>query len=363
MKPASQAASPAPSRSQGRTQTALRDGGADFLKAFAIVGVLLIHASTDGYQSPLGSFDWLAALFWGSVSRASVPIFLMVSGALMLDPKKELSLKRLWTHNLPRLVLALFFWAFAYQLYRLVFLSGGPTVAGLIQAVKDTLAFHHEFHLYYLHIMLLVYAFLPMTRLITTHADKRTVEYLLALWFLLGIVYPTFKGVWPFTLLYGIPAQYALNMTWASIGYGLLGWYLRTYARRWKLWAVVAVLGLVLVYGGTILLSLAAGTLNTAALEGMSPGVALLGVGVCGAAFAGLRGRPPFRWAALLSRASFCIYLVHVFFLYILKSLGLWAGAGPCVLFVPLTAAAMLGCALLVWLVLSHIPVVRRWLI
>ena len=353
------AAAPAP----GGAPTALRDGGADFLKAFAIVGVLLIHASTDGYQSPLGSFDWLAALFWGSVSRASVPIFLMVSGALMLDPNKELSLKRLWTRNLPRLILALFFWAFAYQLYRLVFLSGGVTVDGLVRAVKDTLLFHHEFHLYYLHIMLVVYAVLPMTRLITAHADKRTVEYLLALWALAGIVYPTFKGFWPFTLLYGIPTQYALNMTWASIGYGLLGWYLRTYARRWQVWAGVAVVGLAMVYGGTVLPSLAAGTLNTAALEGMSPGVALLGAGVCGAAFAGLRGRPPFRWASLLSRASFCVYLVHVFFLYILKSLGLWAGAGPCVLSVPLTAAAMLACALAVWLVLSRVPVVRRWLI
>lgn len=340
-----------------------RDAAADFLKAFAIIGVLLIHASTDGYQSPMGSFDWFAALFWGSVSRASVPIFLMVSGALMLDPRRELSLKKLWTRSLPRLLLALLVWAFAYQLYRLVFFSGGITAAGLVQAAKDTLLFHHEFHLYYLHIILLVYALLPLTRLVTAHADKRTVEYLLLLWVLLGILYPTVKGLWPFTLLYGIPIQYALNLTYASVGYGLLGWYLHSYARSWKGWLAVAAAGFALVYGGTVVSSLAQGALNTRFLEGASPGVALLAAGVCGAAFAVLRDREGTRAARLLSRASFCVYLVHVFFLYLLKSLGLWANAGPCVLFVPLTAAAILACSLAVWKVLSSIPWVRSWLI
>lgn len=340
-----------------------RDGAADFLKAFAILGVLLIHASTDGYQAPMGSFDWYAALFWGSISRAAVPIFLMVSGALMLDPKRALSLKKLWTRSLPRLLLALLFWAFGYQVYRLLRVSGGITAAGLWQAFKDTLLFHHEFHLYYLHIMLVVYALLPLTRLITAHADKRTIQYLLALWAVLGILYPTFKGVWPLTLLYGIPTQYALNMTYASVGYGLLGWYLHQYARSWKPWLAVAAAGFALVYGGTILLSLRQGSLFTKLLEGMSPGVALLAAGVCGAAFSGLRERGLPLPVELLSRASFCIFLLHVFFLYQLKHFGLWANAGPAVLFVPLTAAAVLACSLAAWLILSRIPVVNRWLI
>lgn len=58
----------------------------DLLKSLAITGVILIHVSAGGYSHPVGSFHWLSALFWGSVSRASVPIFLMVTGALMLTP-------------------------------------------------------------------------------------------------------------------------------------------------------------------------------------------------------------------------------------------------------------------------------------
>lgn len=42
------------------------------------------------------------------------------------------------------------------------------------------LLFRHEEHLYYLHIMLLVYFFLPVTRLIAARADQRLLEYYLA---------------------------------------------------------------------------------------------------------------------------------------------------------------------------------------
>lgn len=340
-----------------------RTGSIDFLKAFAIVGVLILHASTDGYYTPMGGFDWYASLLWGSIVRASVPIFLMTSGALMLDPEREFSLKKLWTKSLPRLVAAMLFWAFCYYLYRMVFINHDLSPATLVENIKHILLLHHEFHLYYMHIILVVYALLPVTRLITAHADKRTMEYLLVLWFVLGIFLPTFIKVWPFNLLYGMPAKYPLNFVYCSVGYGLFGWYLRKYARNWKKWLAFAVAGLAMVYGGTVVPSLKAGTLVTGALEGASPGVMVLAAGICGAAFAGLREWEAPKWCSLLSRASFCIYLVHVFFLYILKSLGLHATAGPCVLMIPLTAAAMLACSLVVWLICSRIPVVRKWLI
>lgn len=55
-----------------------RDCGIDLVKAFAIFGVLLIHASPSALnRCELASFSWFSALFWGSVSRASVPLFFM----------------------------------------------------------------------------------------------------------------------------------------------------------------------------------------------------------------------------------------------------------------------------------------------
>lgn len=54
--------------------------------------------------------SWLAGLLWSALSHAAVPLFLMASGALLLDPTRELSLKKLYTKNFPRLLAAMLVW-------------------------------------------------------------------------------------------------------------------------------------------------------------------------------------------------------------------------------------------------------------
>lgn len=328
-----------------------------------MAGVLLIHVSAGGLGGAPGSFDWLSALFWNALSRGSVPVFLMVTGALLLDPGREVSLRGLWLRRIPRLLAALLFWALAYRFYGMR-AEGVPfTGETVLEAVKQVLAFHHQNHLYYLHIALLVYALLPALRLMTAHGDRGTLAYLLALWAALGIVYPTLRGAWPLTLLRGIPTQYGLSLAYAGGGYALLGWYLRQYARRPGPWALTAAAGFLVTFGGTAALSLGDGVLNGALLEGNSPGPALLAAGVCGWAFAALGDRPAPKALHTLSRAAFCVYLVHLVPYWELGKLGLSAAAGPCAVSVPLTAAAVLACSLAVWAVLSRVPVVREWVI
>ena len=176
------------------TQKNNRDLAVDLIKTFAIVGVLLIHTAASAYSTnALGSPSWYFALFWGSVSRASVPLFLMCSGVLFLSPQRELPGKKLWGRYILRILAALFFWAALYKLYHLI-LGRNLSFGTLLSSCKELLAFQHESHLYYLHIVLFVYAFLPLLRLPTRYGSKRLVEYFLGLWFVLGILYPTVKG-------------------------------------------------------------------------------------------------------------------------------------------------------------------------
>ena len=142
-------------------------------------------------------------------SRARVrPAVFMASGALLLKPEKELTFQKLYTQNLPRILAALFFWAFCYKLVSLK-LMDSLTFPDMIDAVKHLLLFHHEEHFYYLHITLLAYAALPIVRLFARYADQQLLKYTLVLWFLLGILYPTVRTFWPFTLLNGIPVQWS----------------------------------------------------------------------------------------------------------------------------------------------------------
>ena len=340
-----------------------RDTAVDFIKTFAILGVALIHAATGATSNPLGSAAWYSALLWGSVSRASVPLFLMCSGVLFLTPERELPLKKLFSRYILRILAALFCWAALYEVYHMA-AARDFSLAAFVAAGKDLVLFRHEFHLYYLHIILLVYAFLPLTRLLVRHADKRQLEYLLALWFVLGILYPTLRPFWPFTRLGGIPAQWLMNMTYASIGYGVLGYYLRRYPIRRSRALVLLAAGFAVVFGGTVLLSLRRGTLFTQFWEGMSVGVCLQAAGIFALFSAGRNPRPTVAKAVCFcSKASFCVYLCHVLFLYVLQSRGLSANWPIPALGITLLAAASVAGSVLVYLVLSRIPLVRSWLI
>ncbi len=337
----------------------------DLVKAWAIFGVLVIHTTSSwGYQGEVGSFSWGCSLFWGSLCRASVPLFFMCSGALMLPPERELPLQKLFARYLPRLAAAMAVWAMGYKVVYLAE-EGGLSAGGVIQAAKEVALFRQEYHFYYLHIILLFYLCLPVMRVFTAHAGKRQFEYALAVWFLLGILYPTVIDQWPFARMGGIARQWRMNMTYAAMGYGLLGHYLQKYRLKPWLCGALAAAGLGVVFGGTWVRSAQQGSLSDQYLQGMSWGVCLLGAGIFGLSHA-LQGRAP-GWlrggAAWLSKASFCIYLSHVLFIHWfirwgldLAFCGTWAS-------VPLTALLVGAASCGVYLVLARIPVVNRWLL
>ena len=166
-----------------------RDTGLDAVRALAIVMVTLIHAAGPVLSAlPPGEGDWWAALLWSGPARMAVPLFFMCSGALMLS--RPVSGRRLLCHNLPRILTAMFFWSFVYRLMDL-YDAGALNGAGIWGAVKATLLFQHEFHFYYLHILLVVYAFLPALGVFVRAATRRELEYLLGVWLVVGSSAPS----------------------------------------------------------------------------------------------------------------------------------------------------------------------------
>ena len=341
----------------------------DLCKAVAICGVLLIHTSAvGGYRGGVGSVPFTAALFWGSLLRCAVPVFFLCSGALLLPPEKSVTVRKVYTKYLPRILAALFFWAAAYQAFDLLLAlhRTGVLAPGAIRgAVRDLLLFHHQSHLYYLHIILLVYCALPVTLVFVARAKKQELRYALILWLVLGILLPAVKGIPPLSLMTGIPQQYPMNMTYAAIGYGVLGYYLREYGaeRPAKVYAALYLAGFALTFGGTLVLSLRMGRLYEGLLSGMSPGICLEAAGLFGFFTVRFRGKMSCPGAEALSRASFCIYLVHMFFLELFRDHGLSAARFSPVWSVPALSAVLLALGYLTWLLLRRIPVVRTYLI
>ena len=346
---------------RNRTKTGSRDPSLDLIKTIAILSVLTIHAFTSCFRSKMGSPDWYSGMFLSAAARAGVPLFLMVTGALMLRPDKELTLKRLYTRYLPRLLIALFFWAFLYHVYDL-WETGTLNAANLWFRFKRLFFFDHEQHLYYLHIILLFYAMLPVLRVFTKHADRRTLRYALALWFVTGILLPVLRGYYPYNMFQGIPIQWMLNMTWASMGYGLLGYAAATGKwKRWVCWLLLLV-GLAATYGGTVYATLQKGALDDRFLQGFSVNVCVYAAGIFGLCRARRteKGSGVFRFVSL---ASFCVYLSHMLVVKRLKLAGFMELTDTSVLMIPLVVVSVLAACLILYWILSRIPLVRKYLI
>lgn len=342
-----------------------RDRSIDLVKTVAIWNVVLSHVAAAPFSGgTVGSGPWLSALLWASLTHSSVSLFLMASGALLLPPEREVTGKTLFTRYIPRALAALFFWAACYKLVFLA-LTGGFNPWDLEAAVKNWALFHHEEHLYYLHIMLLVYAFLPVTRLIARRADRWLLEYALALWFLLGILYPTLRTFWPFNLLGGIPVQWRMNMAYASIGYTLLGYYLAAYHPRPRRSVSLLLLaaGFLLTFCGTWAGSLAAGGPDVHFLEGMGVGIFLVALGEWGLCRSAVLPEGTGRLVTGLSKASFCVYLTHVFVLQFFARKGIRAADGPVLLTVPAVSLGIVAVCCAAYGLLSRIPWAKKWLV
>lgn len=345
------------------TDRSTRDLSIDLIKVIAIFGVLVIHVDAGVLtQEQIGSFEWICGLVWGSLVRGSVPLFLMTSGALMLNPRKELALKKLYFHNITRIIIAMLVWGFCYKLYHL-FTAGQLNIYTAFYSLKDLLLFKQEFHFYYIHIILLVYVFLPITRVFTEKADKKTVEYALCFWFALAIVYPTLRNFPPFSMLSGIPVQWMINLSYASIGYGVWGHYLKKYPLSQKIGVVCLCMGFIFTFGMTFYMSIRTGNLCDIFLQGTSPGVFLLATGIFLLSGA-VKIKGVFEKIVIFfSKSSFCTYLLHMFVLYVLTYFGITAKIMPVIFSVPMISGIILLLCSIIYAILSKIPLLNKWII
>ena len=88
----------------------------DTMRVVATFGVIALHVFCTDYHSTIGSYNWFVAVIVDTLVRWSVPLFVMISGALFLQPSKEVSYRTLLKKQIPRLFIAYVFWGIVYGL-------------------------------------------------------------------------------------------------------------------------------------------------------------------------------------------------------------------------------------------------------
>ncbi len=158
----------------------------DLIRATAIILVILLHASIEpnptlAIMSPAGVQLWWTSNVFDSLARPAVPLFVMLTGALLLQPSKaDEPLKVFFKKRLARIGLPLIFWGGAYFAWRYFVNKEALTSNSIFQGILGG----PYFHFWFVYLLLGLYLITPILRVIVAHAKWNVAKYFLFLWFI-----------------------------------------------------------------------------------------------------------------------------------------------------------------------------------
>ena len=207
----------------------------DVLRVAATLAVVLMHTVTgvrDGYFD-LGDQGPVLNIFNALIDVTSwcVPIFLMISGYLFLNPERKITWEAALFRFCRRIVLALMIFGIPYALLEIVGYLGYFEWFMLPMAVKHVLRGHSWSHMWYLYLILILYAVTPLVKWLLEKLPRALVLGVMAA-LALGV------GVIPFIeALLGVKDGFALPLDGIYPFYYLCGYVFVTRKkepRRWE---------------------------------------------------------------------------------------------------------------------------------
>ncbi|WP_196717157.1 acyltransferase [Actinomyces trachealis] len=292
----------------------------DLLRIFAAMMVVVVHANEFLATDPR-TRDWLFMDIWSASQRASLPLFFMISGAILLS-RPQLDRRRLVRHNVFKMLILFAFWSAFYAAYKVHFHQDYSPYSIALQLLRD------YGHLWFLPAMAVCYLCLPPIHA-ALHNGRQGAIWMVGLF--VGVVLlpnalelvPVDGQTWQQVVSRFAPQQAGY------VGYMVLGYWLN----RWRYGAstlLLAPLGFIAATaasaGGTYWYSLNISNEPVEWLFGpFSPTSALQAVALF-CLFLTLRNWHPHRGTAwVLGELSACtlgLYLLHPFFLALLKNRG-----------------------------------------
>lgn len=198
----------------------------DVLRCIAIVAVISIHVNIVIGDFPgEGLEEWWFGNIMNSGARWCVPIFFMISGALLLSSSKEESLRSFLARRLTRVLGPFFFAAFLYILWKnrgqLASISWGPSLIEIIEGPVF-------YHLWFVYSIAGLYLAAPLLKRFVKQAEQKHLLYFLGLW----LISSSYREIEKF---FGVQVGFSIPVVTGYAGYFVLGYVLHTFEihKRW----------------------------------------------------------------------------------------------------------------------------------
>ncbi len=334
----------------------------DFLRIFAALAVVCLHTASSQYG--LEGVYHYSACFWDGLVRWGVPIFVMISGTLFLEPSKAITINNICKKYIPRIIIIFCVWSLFYTSVKCCATKN----FNFIFIIKHFVV--GWYHQWFLFMIAVLYLITPLLRPITEKQDKNLLFYLIVLWFIVSSIVPFIRFIIPESdkaIEFILNTRLHFTFPMSFIGYFILGYYLHNYIEIKNKIILISVLFVSLSFtvAGEIVYSTPGK--ESFFLKSFSPFVIITAISI----FLLLKNK----YAQVqcinkkilkLSDLTLGVYMIHPFFLIIAKKLNLYNNIflylnDNYFFTIPIVFCVVAFCSFASVYVLSKIPILKKY--
>lgn len=340
----------------------------DVLRFFACFLIIMVHTSAWGIaKAPAIDGTLIFSMILNGISLAGVPMFMMISGALFLNPEKEITLKQLFLKYILRLVVIYYLWNGLYVLSSLLYNGFGDKEIVMI-CLKGLINGNGTYHLWFFPVIIGVYMLIPFLKKCFGE-DRKLSAYFIIVFLVASVLLPFIFDikVWGYATLKEGFSKYYLSAFTGYTGFFVLGHYLNTWKTDKKKIAIAgfAITGVgVLFTIASVVITLVSNNAYLNFNDAFTPLTTAYAIGLfllfkVGFDMDGLVFSRPMSMAASFTLGIYIIhpYLLNLYDMYLDPKL-----AWPVVVKVILLSIALLWLSLWLVAILRFIPKVGKYI-
>ncbi|MCQ2482977.1 MAG: acyltransferase [Clostridia bacterium] len=196
----------------------------DNLKAVAAFAVVILHVFFGADSFAVTAGQHIYCLLMRNLMMWSVPCFVMVTGALLLDPTKDTDVKKVLKYCL-RVIAALVVFSIIFSMFDsavMYYFSGEKQSIKSVfkDIVCDIFMGTGWKHMWYLYLMLAIYLTLPIFRAIILNSSQELIKYFVIIGFIFLSVVPTINTIFKIELPFYI-FLYSIYPLFLILGYAI----------------------------------------------------------------------------------------------------------------------------------------------
>lgn len=199
----------------------------DCTRIIAVLAVIMIHTAMGFVKFDVNSSTYMWGNIFDALARVGVPLFVMVSGALMLDEEKTISFKILFSKYILNIALLFISWSIFYlipEIAKAIIRNKPITFNNIIKQLISG-----GFHMWYLIMIIGLYLTIPILKLFVKKENSTKILYIILVSVVFVFSPALLACLYKFNSVFGVLYEQLARFDYGFLGifptYFITGWY------------------------------------------------------------------------------------------------------------------------------------------